>query len=187
MTTELPDFNAQPADDEPVTVFATQTNHYFANGDAKPRPFMPVPKYGNKTSSTRIFDMLHDEIWQWAEDNVKGPSIPNIRGRFDFAAEVVYDNKLAFDPDNVPERHANIDGWSDNKQANKDKALRIAEETTFCCEVEAGGLVLTACQNRDSGDLRGSVEHGGKTTTFSTDTVKGLPQAMLDAVNSQSL
>ncbi len=145
---------------------------------------MPVAKHENKTSSTRIFGMSHVEIWQWAEDNVKSPSIPNIRGRFDFEARVVYDNKLTFDPDNVPERHANIDGWSDNQQANKDKALQIAEETTFCCEVEAGGLVVTACQNREAGELTGSVEQGGKTTTFSADTVKGLPQAMLDAVSS---
>jgi len=187
MTAGLPDFNAIPAGTEPVTVFATQTNHYFANGDAKPRPFMPVPKYGNKTSSTRIFGMMHNEIWQWAEDHVKSAAIQNMRGRFDFTARVVYDNNLTFNPDNEPERHANIDGWSDIKQNNKDKALRIAEETTFCCEVKVGGLVGTACQNRDSGELSGSFEHGGKTATFSANTVKDLAQAMLDAVNSQSV
>jgi hypothetical protein len=178
-------FTQRLTSNELITVFATHQSDYRAVGTARHNPFMPSNKYGN-TSCFRIFDLLTSAIWEIAENHVRNDK-NQIFGRFDFLAKTVYQQRLDFDPDNTPPRHANIVKWPNDKQAQKSRAQQIAAESIFHCEVTYNSLVAQVSYDKKKKYLCGVVDVEGNKIEFITDTVKKLPQSMGNALNNNNL
>ncbi len=68
--------------------------------------------------------MSEAEVWRLGEHHVSGPTEKTLHGRAEVLASQVETAGLRLNPDNVPERHADIVGWP---QA-KDEQLSLAQE-----------------------------------------------------------
>jgi len=175
-------FTRPPDADEPITVYATQSDHPRANGTARHDPFMPNAKQGNTKSCFRILDLVASDIWVIALKHVINDKIKQIYGRFDLDAGLVYKQLLQFRPDNIPPRHANIVGWPVTSLAQKDKAMKLAAESVFHCQVQHGEITGEACYNKNSRCLIGSTINPHGEVRFSANTIKELPDAMANSL-----
>ncbi len=54
-----------------------------------------------------------------------------LKGIANIQADIVYGADLQFDPDNTPERHANIIGWPNDKADQKELAQELANKATL--------------------------------------------------------
>jgi hypothetical protein len=85
-----------------------------------------MPRDG-RTSVFRVDGLELPEIRSLGHTVLRNP--PPIAHANTIAA-VVYNCGLTFDPNNEPERHADIVGWPDRKEQQKLIALKITEEAT---------------------------------------------------------
>ncbi len=99
---------------------------YRADNSIRHTAFMPNPK-NNETSVFRISDISDDEIWEIG-DSVGVIREKPILGRADITAAVVMSKDLKIIPEEPPERHANIIGWSNDLSKQKMIALELASE-----------------------------------------------------------
>lgn len=85
--------------------------------------FMP---YKGAVSVFRLKGLSEQEIWKIGHE-IADPLGKTLYGRGDVEAQAVASAELTIDPDNVPERHANIVGWPDEKQKQKLRAMELAK------------------------------------------------------------
>ena len=115
---------AQVSSEEPLSRYLLQSGHFSRqHSRVKPNAFLPEPR-GLATSVFRTYGLTETEIWEIAGAHVSGPTGRPVYGRADILASQVEATGLRVNPDNVPERHANIVGWPQRK----DEQLALAQE-----------------------------------------------------------
>ncbi len=97
-----------------------QAVHYTA--------FMPPPD--KRLSVFRTSDLSEDEVWSIGDD-VGRRRDKRLLGRGDIKALDVYEAGLSIDPDNIPFRHANINGWPAENSAIKLAAIELAHKAAL--------------------------------------------------------
>lgn len=108
---------------EPVARYLVHKSDFSREKNrVKPRAFMPPADL--KTSLFRTLGLSEDETWSLGEEFVARPQKLTLRGRGDLLVCDIAGTGLRVEPDEPPERHANIVGWS----ADKDKQRSVAQE-----------------------------------------------------------
>lgn len=106
---------------------------YFSRRDnaVKPRAFMPPSDL--KLSVFRTDGLSEEQIWEIGEKRViqAMSQAKTLYGRADIKVASVLEVNLSVDPDNVPERHANIIGWSADKARRQSLAQELAAESNL--------------------------------------------------------
>lgn len=100
----------------------------------KPSAFMPRPNKATQRLETSVFAtgdlqrVNEPAIWQLGLAYVMPycPPQKKLYGRADVGAEDIASAGLNIEEDNRPPRHANIIGWSSEKDAQKESALLLA-------------------------------------------------------------
>jgi hypothetical protein len=80
-----------------------------------------------ETSVFRIRGLTADQIWDLGRRLVAAPRDKTLRARADLIARAILDVGLVIHPDNVPERHAVIRGWPEEKERRMMLAVELAE------------------------------------------------------------
>ena len=112
--------------DEPLSRYLLQTGYFSRHQRRiKPHAFLPEPST-RATSVFRTSGLIETEIWRIAEEHVSGPAGRTIHGRADILVSQVEATGLCVDPDNVPERHAEIVGWPQEKHERLSLAQHLA-------------------------------------------------------------
>ena len=108
--------------------FIRSKNHIAqTKGIVKTGAFMPA--LNKKLSVFFTENMKEKNIWQLADLHL--PNI-SIKFRADIKAHVIESVNLNIDYDNTPEYHANIIGWPDGKDKQKEIAIELAAKSTLC-------------------------------------------------------
>ncbi len=90
-----------------------------------------TPNKNGETSIFRISDISDKEVWNIGEHEVGMKQNKPILGRADIVASDVLSNHLEIIPSEPPERHADITSWPEEKDKQKDVALKLAEKAEF--------------------------------------------------------
>jgi hypothetical protein len=85
-----------------------------------------TPNKNGATSVFRISGISDNEVWNIGEREVGTKQNKPILGRADITASII-SNHLEIIPSEPPERHADITGWPEEKDKQKDIALELAE------------------------------------------------------------
>ena len=110
---------------EPLARYLLDKKHFSKEkGRVKPRAFMPARDL--KLSVYRVEGLTEQKLWEIGEKNVAKPSGRTLRGSAKIKTSWVLEKGLAVDPDNIPPRHANITGWSQEKSRQKSIAQEFA-------------------------------------------------------------
>lgn len=111
---------------ESLARFLYSKNHYRSlDHTVKHAAFMPPP---NKLLSVfRIFDLQENEVWRLGDTLRAEQPL----GRADIKTLYVTETGLTVDADDIPPRHANIIGWSDESSETKLKAIVLAEKASL--------------------------------------------------------
>lgn len=80
-----------------------------------------------KLSVFQTDGLTSDQIWILGEKYIT----PSIYGRAEIAHVAVSEIGLKVEPDNKPQRHANITGWPVQKSEQKLYALKLAEKSSL--------------------------------------------------------
>lgn len=116
-------FQSSVKPDTSLGRFLTQHNHFsLTRHEVKFKAFMPPPDL--KLSVFRIDGLYVREIWDLGNSVIS--QIDQKRrfyGIADIKVAIFERESLAIDPDNIPERHANIIGWPEDQE----KQLSIAQ------------------------------------------------------------
>lgn len=89
-----------------------------------------MPDRNGETSVFRTSEMSANNIWDTGKEVARRRDKPLI-GRADIITSVVVSNGLQAVPQEPPEKHANIIGWSSEKSEQKEVALILASEAIF--------------------------------------------------------
>lgn len=73
----------------------------------------------NKTSVFKITGLSENDIWDIANTHVTPMQNNTLKGRADIGSEDVISQGLDLIPDEHPDRHLNITGWSNDKSKNQ--------------------------------------------------------------------
>ena len=103
--------------------FLTHKNQFSATR-VKPNAFLPRDL---KLSVFLTDGLAGDQIWILGEKYIT----PSIYGRAEIAHVAVSGIGLKVEPDNKPQRHANITGWPAQKSEQKLYALKLAEKSSL--------------------------------------------------------
>lgn len=123
-------FDQVPERGEVLSRFIFSTSHFRQRqGRVKPGAFLPL-KDTLETSVFRTVGLDHGEI-RGIGDMVGEPSGRTLKGWGNVLTGVVFDIGLGVRPDNVPERHAAIIGWSEQKDEQISLAQQLAEAATL--------------------------------------------------------
>jgi hypothetical protein len=92
--------------------------------------FLPYPHRG--LSVTRHRNLSELKLWQIGQ-GVAGMRSATLRGRADITAAKVRLQPLEVNPDPIAgnPNHANITGWCEDKQSQKEIALELAKDSTY--------------------------------------------------------
>lgn len=123
------DFTAKVESHEPIARFAVEKS-YYRKGDLTPKPKAFYPDRHGTLSVSRIVELNNNQIWDIGNNFAEGRGKP-LLGRIDTIAEHVYNNKLGFNPDNDPPRHANVIGWPQEKDDMMLVATELASNAEF--------------------------------------------------------
>ena len=111
---------------EPVARYLSQSGHFSQEKRrVKPHAFLPEPSR-LATSVFRTHRLTESEIWALGETYVAGPTGRTLHGRADLLVSQVETLGLRLNPDNVPERHAEIVGWPQAKSEQLSLAQELA-------------------------------------------------------------
>ncbi len=101
--------------------------------------FIPPPDDPVELSVTRHLNLTENDIWSVGRGIVSGTS-RTLHGRADVETCHVIAQRLSVVPQPVPDNpnHANIVGWSSDKDVRKMRALEIARVARFVVNPEAG-------------------------------------------------
>ena len=89
-----------------------------------------TPNKNGATSVFRISGISDNEVWNIGEREVGMKRNKPILGRADITASII-SNHLEIIPSEPPERHADITGWPEEKDKQKDIALELAAKAKF--------------------------------------------------------
>lgn len=90
-----------------------------------------TPNKNGETSIFRISGISDNEVWNIGEREVGMKQNKPILGRADITASIILSNHLEIVPSEPPVRHADITGWPEEKDQQKDIALELAEKAEF--------------------------------------------------------
>ena len=113
---------------EILSRFVLYRKHVRIDNSIRPTAFMP--DRNGETSVFRTSEMSANNIWNIGREVAIRRGKPLI-GRADIITGVVVSNGLQIVPQEPPEKHANIIGWSSEKSKQKEVALILASEATF--------------------------------------------------------
>lgn len=117
----------QIKENEIVTRYICSKNHYSsANKRVKFGAFMPARD--NKTSVFRIDELSYEEVWQYGVKYVESKGDREIFARADLKIKNIIKHNLKVTPSEPPHRHANIEGWPDDKILQKHIANKLAND-----------------------------------------------------------
>lgn len=115
--------NSDPVPGEPLTRFVYSRSH-FGGGRVKQSAFLP--NHSGETSVFRVSalsrEYIRDTLALTARQDVTAKCAGHISVRDVFTA------KLSLDPNNTPERHANIVAWPSEKEEQKMRAQELANK-----------------------------------------------------------
>lgn len=94
----------------------------------KPDAFLP--SRAGETSVFRIRELDEVAIWRVGQ-SVADVSKRDLKARADVLAEVVTKTGLRINPDNEPERHCVVVGWSPHKDAQLMQAVELANAASL--------------------------------------------------------
>lgn len=120
---------------EPVDLSETLSRFVVYNrwirADNTVRHIAFTPNKNGETSVFRISGIFDNEVWNIGEREVGIKQNKPILGRADITASIILSNHLEIIPSEPPERHADITGWPEEKDKQKDIALELAEKARF--------------------------------------------------------
>ncbi len=123
-------FDQVPERGEVLSRFMFSRSHFRRRqGRVKPDAFLPL-RDTLETSVFRTVGLDRGEIRRIG-DMVGRPSERTLKGWGNVIAGVVFDVGLGVRPDNVPERHAAIIGWPEQKDEQISLAQQLAEAATL--------------------------------------------------------
>ena len=109
---------------DPLARFIYSTSHFSPAKDrVKHNAFMPGPD--GKTSVFRTQDLNEAATWAIGEE-IAQQTERTLHARGDIVAEDVSKNSLTVVPSEPPPRHANIENWPAEKDAQKLRAIELA-------------------------------------------------------------
>lgn len=117
------DAGVQPED--PLTRFIYSSS-LFSRDKKRVKHNAFMPGRDGKTSVFRTKDLNEAAIWAIGEE-VAQKSVRPLHGRGDIAAADVSKANLTLVPSEPPPRHANIENWPAEKDAQKLKAMELAD------------------------------------------------------------
>lgn len=119
---------------EPVDLSETLSRFVVYNrwirADNTVRHIAFTPNKNGATSVFRISGISDNEVWNIGEREVGMKRNKPILGRADITASII-SNHLEIIPSEPPERHADITGWPEEKDKQKDIALELAAKAKF--------------------------------------------------------
>jgi len=92
--------------------------------------FMPNPNNG-QTSVFRTYDLSDKEVWDIGELEVAPRLGKPVLGRADIGVSNVMEIGLKIVPREPPRRHANIEGWPEEKPEQTLIAIELAAKSIF--------------------------------------------------------
>lgn len=120
-----------PTPDEVTSRYLRHSNQYAAsNGRVKPHALHPAPA-DHKTSVFRVQGLIESEIWSLGDAHVRDPSGSELRARAELLVSQIVDVGLQVEPEEPPQRHANIVGWPLEKREWMSKAQGLAAVATL--------------------------------------------------------
>lgn len=123
-------FDQLPERGEILSRFIFSRSHFSPRQSrVKPGAFLPS-RDTRETSVFRTVGLDHREVRRTGE-MVGGPSGRTLKAWGNVIAGVVFDVGLGVQPDNVPERHAAIIGWPEQKDEQITLAQQLAEAATL--------------------------------------------------------
>jgi hypothetical protein len=123
-------FDQAPTRGEALSRFIFSRSH-FSPGQNRVKPGALLPsKDSLETSVFRTVGLYPPEI-QRIGNTVDEPSGPTLKAWGNVLAGIVFDVGLNVRPDNVPERHAAIIGWPQQKDEQISLAQQLAEAATL--------------------------------------------------------
>ena len=112
--------------------YLTQKNHFSRRDNAvRTLAFMPPPD--SRLSVFRIDGLKLEEVWEIGQRKVinKMPEPRTLYGMADIKVSKVLELELRVEPNQLPSRHANICGWSEDKSKQKSIAQQLAAEANL--------------------------------------------------------
>ncbi len=120
--------NSAPVPGEPLTRYVYSTSHFSISSDrVKAGAFMPDSK--GKTSVFRVSGLLRGYIRDTLAMTARQDKEAKCAGHFHVRDVLAV--KLRLDPNNIPERHANIVSWPSEKEEQKTLAQELASSAEF--------------------------------------------------------
>ena len=119
--------NSAPEPSETITRYIFERSH-FAPNNARVKPKALEPAADKLASVFRIIGLTNEKIWELGTEFVEP-----LRGRPSLArADILISNvnrlELQVNQSEPPPRHADIAGWSDEKDFNMSKAQVLAAD-----------------------------------------------------------
>jgi len=119
------------ATSETLSRFILQKNWYRpSDSTVKYATFMPNPNNG-QTSVFRIYGLSDKEVWDIGELEVAPRLVKPVLGRADIGVSNVMEKGLKILPSEPPKRHANIEGWPEEKSEQTLIAIELAAKSIF--------------------------------------------------------
>jgi hypothetical protein len=120
-----------PAPDEVTSRYLRHSNQYApSNGRVKPHALHPAPA-DHKTSVFRVQGFIESEIWSLGDEHILNPSGSELRARAELLVAQILGVDLQVEPQEPPQRHANIGGWPAEKDEWMLKAQELAAVATL--------------------------------------------------------
>jgi hypothetical protein len=120
-----------PTPDEVTSRYLRHSNQYAPSiGRVKPHAFHPAPA-DHKTSVFRVQGLTESEIWSLGEEHIQSPSGGELRARAELLVAQIAGVGLQVEPQEPPQRHANIAGWPAEKDELMLKAQELAAVATL--------------------------------------------------------
>ncbi|MBD3287590.1 hypothetical protein GF337_02200 [candidate division KSB1 bacterium] len=132
-TKQLENFKNEPIEnDEPLGRFILNKRYIrSSNNTVKLAAFMPARDLDLSVYRTK--GLNEESIWKLAIDNIisKMSEPKTLHGRAEITPSIVYSNNLEIDPNNIPQRHANITKWPAENHEQKMIAMNLAQEASL--------------------------------------------------------
>ena len=120
--------NSTPDPTETVTRYIFERNHFAPDkARVKPKAFEPASA-DKRTSVFRVIELTDEQIWDLGAEYVEPLRGRPSLARADLSIAKITRLGLQVNPSEPPPRHADIAGWSDEKDANMSKAQELAAE-----------------------------------------------------------
>jgi len=114
---------------EELARFAVEKSYYRADNTIRPNAYMPDQE--KAVSVFRQVGLSEGEIWELGATHVARPRNKQLLGRAVIIVREVLSQELNVESVEPPPRHANILGWPDEHEKQKEKALELAARATF--------------------------------------------------------